>query len=153
MDSRTAADAGDYINCVMKEGIWSMKHCDVQTEEELKENCELFCCQQSKEALLAAVAAYHGLDVRLMDMLLMCAHLHREMIMTLQGTLTLTLTLTLPPSPSPSPSPSQDWMSHTLVTSRDVVSTIPLHSLSKKFTEPCSWTMMAVRDGRRHKLT
>ena len=85
VDSRTSADAGDYINSVMKEGLWSMSHPDVQTEQEFTHNCEMFQCEHTKDALLAAAAKMHGLDVRLFDMLLMTAHLHRELIMTIHG--------------------------------------------------------------------
>ena len=84
-DSRTSADAGDYLKAVMKEGLWSMKHPDVQTEAELTHNYELFQCERSKEGLLSAAAQMHGLDVRLFEMLLMTAHLHRELIMTIHG--------------------------------------------------------------------
>ena len=85
VDSSTSGDAGCYLNAVMREGLWSISHPDLQTEKEFRHNCEIFACEHTKEALLAAVADFHGLDVRLMDMILMTAHLHRELIMTLHG--------------------------------------------------------------------
>ena len=85
VDSRTSADAGDYLSAVMREFLWCMRHPDVQTKAEFRHNCELFACDPTKEALLAAAAKLHGLDPRLLDMLLMTAHLHRELIMTLHG--------------------------------------------------------------------
>ena len=76
----------NYINAVMKEGLWSIcSHPDVPTEQEFTHNCEIFQCEHTKDALLAAAAEMHGLDVRLLYMLLMTAHLHRELIMTIHG--------------------------------------------------------------------
>lgn len=85
VDTSTSADHGDYINAVLKEGVWCMRHPDVQTQQEMRHNSEMFNCAQTKQALLEAAAKFHGLDVLLMDMTLMSAHLHREMIMTLHG--------------------------------------------------------------------
>ena len=45
----------NYINAVMKEGLWSIcSHPDVPTEQEFTHNCEIFQCEHTKDALLAA---------------------------------------------------------------------------------------------------
>ena len=85
VDSRTSADHGDCLSAAMKEGLWPIRQPDVQTEAELRHNCELFGCEHDKTALLKAVAHRLGMHWQLLDQFLMDAHVHRELIITVHG--------------------------------------------------------------------
>lgn len=85
VDCRTSADHGDYLTAVMKEGVWPIRHPDVQTKKEFRHNCEMYACDHDSQSLLNAVARSLGMDSRCFEMFLMVEYLHREMIMTVHG--------------------------------------------------------------------
>lgn len=85
VDCRTSADHGDYHTAIVKEKVWGINHPDVQTKKEFRHNCDMYQCDHNKQSLLEAVAKFHQVDWRFMDMVLMDAHVHREMILTVFG--------------------------------------------------------------------